>query len=196
MADQYVKAASAALCVAGTTCIDVIGKPPPANLQARQKIYDDLFDEKVERILGEPLRPLAIFGNLTKEQLEQRISVLEVIRFDAELEGKRLQTVPEAERTKEMSAIAEGTKHVFIFDLLELAQSDEARAASMKQLFEDERRLLMDPSTQIFLQTEKGSVRASDTITGKIKEFALSDTGMVVFGIGFVSLLWYLTKES
>lgn len=136
---------------------------------------------------------------MTLDQLNRRIQVLEVLRFEAELEGKRLKDVPEAERTKEMSAYAEGKLHKFVFDLYELASADERMAANLKDTFEREKRLLMDPTTAITVTAAASSTSAApagtiDQIVAKAKEMLSTNTGKAVAGIGAVALIWVLTQ--
>jgi hypothetical protein len=195
MAD-YVKAgASAALCVAGKVCaFDTVGKPLPSNLQARQEIFDTMFNAKVEALLGEPLDPLEIFGPLTMAQIENRIRILEILAFEAELEGKRLKDVPLAKRMINKEAISEGKKHLFSFDSLEIAQQEANSASAAAQRYKDAKRLLQDPTTQIWVTTPGGAVRASETFVGKAKAFAVSNTGKATIGIGALALIWVLTR--
>lgn len=192
MADFVRAGAAAALCVAGSTCaFDTIGKPLPPAGQARQQIFDDMFTERVERLLGEPLRPLAIFGKLTLAQLDRRIQVLEVIRFDAELAARRLKELPLKDRMKSLYAIAEGVKTLFNIDELELETAFRNRAQTRKTAFEKEKRFLMDPTTAIL--TDKTPLTTS-TIIPKVKSFLETTTGKATVGIGAVALIWVLTR--
>jgi len=176
---------------------DAIGRALPAELQARQRIYDDLLDAKLELLLGEPVRPMAIFGPLSLDQLERRIRVAEVLRFEAELEAKRLQNLPLQERTKQMEAFSEGVKHIFQMDMLELAKSNETVLTRMVQEFKEKRRALMDPTTAI-TPTAGAAPSPGQAAPGAFVEkataFLSTTTGKVAAGAGAVALIWFFTR--
>lgn len=203
---ELVKAAGAALCVAGRTCaFDTVGKPLPASGQARTEIFDGIMKEKVRQLLGEPIEPDPIFGKLDLQQIEQRIRVLEVLRFEGELEAKRLSDVDPAKRVKIMEAYSEGQKFNFNIDQLDIAKHQESFSRGWLTKMQQAKRLLQDPTAALTVTTTSGTVPVPDTFMGraqlffaqgkeKAQAFLATTGGKATVGIGAVALIWLLTR--